>query len=64
MGMIILNLCLNICEINIVEENKSEKVFLTILIKDTKFLFIRFLDKKCIASINREIDKLKTIFGI
>lgn len=55
---------MNICEMDTVEGNKSGKVFLTILIKDTKFMFIRLLDKKNIASVNKEIDKLKNALGI
>lgn len=43
---------------------KGGKVFLTILIKDTKFMFIRLLDKKNIACVNKEIDKLKETLGI
>lgn len=55
---------MNICEMDTVEGNKGGKVFLTILIKDTKFMFIRLLDKKNVACVNKEIDKLKNILGI
>lgn len=55
---------MNICEMDTVEGNKGGKVFLTIIIKDTKFMFIRLLDKKNVASVNKEIDKLKKILGI
>ncbi|MEG2464384.1 MAG: IS30 family transposase [Malacoplasma sp.] len=55
---------MNICEMDTVEGKKSGKVFLTLLIRDTKFMFIRLLDKKNIASVNNEIDKLKSILGI
>lgn len=55
---------MNICEMDTVEGKKGGKVFLTILIKDTKFMFIRLLDKKNVASVNKEIDKLKNILGI
>ncbi len=47
-----------------VEGIKGGKVFLTLLIKDTKFMFIRLLDKKDISSVNKEIDKLKKQLGI
>lgn len=55
---------MNVCEMDTVEGNKGGKVFLTILIKDTKFMFIRLLDKKDVASVNKEINKLKNILGI
>ena len=55
---------MNICEMDTVEGTKGGKVFLTILIKDTKFMFIRLLDKKNIAYVNKEIDKLKQTLGI
>ena len=55
---------MNICEMDTVEGNKGGKVFLTILIKDTKFMFIRLLDKKNTALVNKEIDKLKNTLGI
>lgn len=55
---------MNICEMDTVEGNKGGKVFLTIIIKDTKFMFIRLLDKKNVASVNKEIDKLKDKLGI
>ncbi len=50
---------MSICEMDTVEGIKGGKVFLTLLIKDTKFMFIRLLDKKDISSVNKEIDKLK-----
>lgn len=55
---------MNICEMDTVEGIKGGKVFLTILIRDTKFMFIRLLDKKNVASVNKEIDNLKSILGI
>lgn len=55
---------MNICEMDTVEGIKGGKVLLTIIIKDTKFMFIRLLDKKNVASVNKQIDKLKTILGI
>ena len=55
---------MNICEMDTVEGNKGGKVFLTIIIRKTKFMFIRLLDKKNIASVNKEIDKLKVTLGI
>ena len=55
---------MNICQMDTVEGIKGGKVFLTLLIKDTKFMLIRLLDKKNIASVNKEIDKLKNILGI
>lgn len=55
---------MSIAEMDTVEGSKGGKVFLTILIKDTKFMFIRLLDKKNIDSVNIEIDKLKNILGI
>ncbi len=55
---------MSICEMDTVEGKKSGKVFLTLLIKDTKFMFIRLLDKKDIDCVNKEIDKLKKQLGI
>lgn len=55
---------MNVCEMDTVEGNKGGKVFLTILIKDTKFMFIRLLDKKNVSCVNKEIDKLKDTLGI
>ena len=55
---------MNICEMDTVEGNKGGKVFLTIIIRKTKFMFIRLLDKKNIASVNKEVDKLKATLGI
>lgn len=55
---------MNICEMDTVEGKKGGKVFLTLIIKDTKFMFIRLLDKKNVYSVNKEIDKLKEILGI
>lgn len=55
---------MSICEMDTVEGKKGGKVFLTLLIKDTKFMFIRLLDKKDISSVNKEIDKLKKQLGI
>ncbi len=55
---------MNICEMDTVEGKKGGKVFLTILINDTKFMFIRLLDKKNITCVNKEIDKLKETLGI
>ena len=55
---------MDICEMDTVEGNKAGKVFLTILIKDTKIMFIRLLDKKNVLCVNKEIDKLKQLLGI
>jgi len=55
---------MNVCEMDTVEGNKGGKVFLTIIIRDTKFMFIRLLDKKNVACVNKEIDKLKQTLGI
>lgn len=55
---------MNVCEMDTVEGNKGGKVFLTIIIKDTKFMFIRLLDKKNVACVNKEIDELKNTLGI
>lgn len=55
---------MNICEMDTVEGNKGGKVFLTIIIRDTKFMFIRLMDNKNIACVNKEIDKLKDSLGI
>ncbi len=55
---------MNICEMDTVDGKQGGKVFLTILIRETKFMFIRLLDKKNIACVNKEIDKLKKILGI
>lgn len=55
---------MNVCEMDTVEGKKGGKVFLTIIIKDTKFMFIRLLDKKNVASVNKEIDNLKEVLGI
>lgn len=55
---------MNICEMDTVEGNKGGKVFLTIIIRDTKFMFIRLLDKKNVACVNKEIDNLKNTLGI
>ena len=55
---------MNICEMDTVEGTKGGKVFLTILIRETKFMFIRLLDKKNVACINKEIDILKEKLGI
>lgn len=55
---------MNICEMDTVEGTKGGKVFLTIIIRDTKFMFIRLLDQKNVASVNKEIDKLKEKLGI
>ncbi|MDO4963841.1 MAG: IS30 family transposase [bacterium] len=55
---------MNVCEMDTVEGIKGQKVFLTILIKDTKFMFIRLLDNKNTKCVNKEIDKLKELLGI
>ena len=55
---------MNICEMDTVDGNKGGKVFLTIIIRDTKFMFIRLLNNKNVASVNKEIDKLKKQLGI
>lgn len=56
---------MNICEMDTVEGNKeSIKVLLTIIIKKTKFMFIRLLDKKNVQSVNFQIDLFKNKLGI
>lgn len=55
---------MNICEMDTVEGSKGGKVFLTIIIRNTKFMFIRLLDKKNILFVNKEIDLLKQLLGI
>ena len=55
---------MNINEMDTVEGIQGGKVFLTILIRDTKFMFIRLLDKKNVACVNKEIDDLKKLLGI
>jgi len=56
---------MNICEMDTVEGNKeSVKVLLTIIIKETKFMFIRLLDKKNVQSVNFQIDLFKNKLGI
>lgn len=56
---------MNVCEMDTVEGGKSsKKVLLTIIIKNTKFMFIRLLDKKNVQSVNYEIDKFKEKLGI
>ena len=55
---------MNVNEMDTVEGTRSGKVFLTILIRDTKFMFIRLLDKKNVACVNKEIDDLKKKLGI
>lgn len=55
---------MNVNEMDTVEGTRGGKVFLTILIRDTKFMFIRLLDKKNVACVNKEIDDLKKKLGI
>lgn len=56
---------MNICEMDTVEGNKeSIKVLLTIIIKDTKFMLIRLLDKKNVQSVNYQFDLFKKKLGI
>lgn len=55
---------MNVNEMDTVEGTRSGKVFLTILIRDTKFMFIRLLNKKNVACVNKEIDDLKKQLGI
>ena len=55
---------MNICEMDTVEGTKGGKVFLTILIRETKFMFIRLLDMKNVVCVNKEIDILKEKLGI
>ena len=55
---------MNACEMDTVEGTKGGKVFLTIIIKNTKFMFIRLLDKKNVSFVNKEIDILKEKLGI
>ena len=53
---------MNICEMDTVEgKNSSKKVLLTIIIRETNFMFIRLLEKKNVASVNKEIDNFKNI---
>lgn len=56
---------MNICEMDTVVGNqRSNKVLLTIIIKDTKFMFIRLLDKKDVKSVNNEFDLFKEKLNI
>lgn len=56
---------MNICEMDTVEGNKeSIKVLLTIIIKDTKFMLIRLLDKKNVQSVNYQFNLFKKKLGI
>ena len=55
---------MNVNEMDTVEGSQGGKVFLTILIRDTKFMFIRLLDKKNVDCVNKEIDDLKKKLGI
>ena len=43
---------------------ESIKVLLTIIIKDTKFMFIRLLDKKNVQSVNYQFDLFKSKLSI
>ena len=55
----------NVCEMDTVEGNQnSTKVLLTIIIVKTNFMLIRLMDKKNIASVNKEFDTLKSKLGI
>ena len=54
----------NICEMDTVEGVQGHKVLLTILIRSTKFMFIRLLDKKNVACVTKEINILKDKLGI
>ena len=55
----------NVCEMDTVEGNQnSSKVLLTIIIVKTNFMIIRLMDKKNIASVNKEFDTLKSKLGI
>ena len=47
-----------------VEGVQGHKVLLTILIRSTKFMFIRLLDKKNVACVTKEINILKNKLGI
>lgn len=58
------NPLLNVCEMDTVEGKQGKKVFLTIIIKETKFMFIRLLEKKNVACVNKEIEKFKNLLGI
>ena len=56
---------MNICEMDTVEGNKqSSKVLLTIIIKNTRFMLIRLLDKKNVQSVNYQFDLFKNKLGI
>lgn len=55
---------MNICEMDTVEGQKGHKVLLTILIKNTKFMFIRLLDKKNVFYVDEKINELKEQLGI
>lgn len=55
---------MNVCEMDTVEGKKGGKVFLTLIICDTKFMLIRLLDKKNVEYVNKEVYKLKKSLGI
>lgn len=56
---------MNICEMDTVEgTTNSSKVLLTIIIKKTRFMLIRLLDKKDVKHVNSEYDKFKEKLGI
>lgn len=56
---------MNVCEMDTVIGNeKSKKVLLTIIIKNTRFMFIRLLDKKNVKSVSNEYKVLKEKLGI
>lgn len=56
---------MNICEMDTVEGSKeSIKVLLTIIIKETRFMLIRLLDKKNVQSVNYQFYLLKKNLGI
>lgn len=53
---------MNICEMDTVEgKNNSKKVLLTIILRETNFMFIRLLEKKNVYCVNEEIDYFKSI---
>ena len=55
----------NVCEMDTVEGNQnSSKVLLTIILIKTNFMLIRLMDKKNVASVNKEFDILKSKLGI
>ena len=55
----------NVCEMDTVEgDQNSSKVLLTIILIKTNFMIIRLMDKKNVASVNKEFDIFKSKLGI